>query len=101
MGGAPACRRQFPIQNAFALTVHKTQGLTLPSVCLELDETIFACGQAYVAISRTKNWNDISISSFRPDVFKVDPSVVKEYERLQAIANACDIFSWKPINRLE
>ncbi len=28
----PASRHQFPIQNAFALTVHKTQGLTLPDV---------------------------------------------------------------------
>ena len=71
VSGARACRRQFPLQNAFALTVHKTQGLTLPTVCLELDETIFACCQAYIAISRAKSWDDIAISSFRSDAFKI------------------------------
>ena len=65
--GVNASRYQYPIQNAFALTIHKAQGLTLPSVCLELDETIFAPGQAYVAIGRTKRLSDISISSFHPE----------------------------------
>ncbi len=47
-----AKRIQFPLQNAFALTVHKTQGLTLPHITLSLDESIFAKGQAYVAMSQ-------------------------------------------------
>src|SRR5262249_52603775 len=51
------CRRtQFPLQNCFALTVHKTQGLTLLRVCLALDGNIFSPGQAYVALSRCKTW---------------------------------------------
>ncbi len=45
--GMPAKRIQFPLQNAFALTVHKTQSITLPHSTLSLDESIFACGQAY------------------------------------------------------
>jgi len=44
-------RHQFPLQNAFALTVHKTQSLTLPEVSLNLDQQIFSAGQAYVALS--------------------------------------------------
>jgi hypothetical protein len=72
IGGAPACRWQFPIQNAFALTVHKTQGLTLPSVCLELDETIFAYGQAYIAIIRGGH-------RYILDSFRVDRNVTTEY----------------------
>ncbi|CAG8735782.1 21279_t:CDS:2 [Cetraspora pellucida] len=47
----PASYTQFPIQNAFALTVHKTQGLTLPDVSLNLNDQIFAPGQAYIALS--------------------------------------------------
>src|SRR6266511_1319785 len=37
LNGLPASRTQFPLQNAFALTVHKTQGLTLPDVSICLD----------------------------------------------------------------
>src|SRR6266542_5038752 len=50
--GAPAQRTQFLLQNAFALTVHKTQGLTLPHATVSLDEQMFAVGQGYVAMSQ-------------------------------------------------
>ena len=50
--GKSASRQQFPLQNAFALTVHKTQGLTLPHITLNVDENMFAEGQVYVAMSR-------------------------------------------------
>src|SRR6266540_4063394 len=46
-----AKRIQFPLQNAFALTVHKTQSLILSHITLSLDKSIFAKGQAYVAMS--------------------------------------------------
>ena len=47
------CRHtQFPLQNCFALTVHKTQGLTLPKVCLILDGNIVFLDQAYIILSR-------------------------------------------------
>ena len=49
--GKPSSRCQFPLQIAFALTVHKTQGLTLPEVSLCLDQEIFSTGQAYVSLS--------------------------------------------------
>jgi len=90
--GSSAIRHQFPMQNAFALTVHKTQGLTLPATCLELDETMFACGQAYVAISRAKRWEDITVSSFTPDAFRVDKNVVSEYNRLRQISESTNIY---------
>ena len=47
-GGQRASRTQFPLQNSFALTVHKTQGITLPRVSLALDSSIFSAGQAYI-----------------------------------------------------
>src|SRR6185295_9569719 len=52
INGVCASRQQFPLQNAFVLTVHKTQGLTLPHATVSIDENMFAPGQVYVAMRR-------------------------------------------------
>jgi ATP-dependent exoDNAse (exonuclease V) alpha subunit len=59
-GGQQALRTQFPLQNSFSLTVHKTQSLTIPFVSLDLAE-LFTSGQAYTAISRCPKWDQIQI----------------------------------------
>ncbi|CAG8847218.1 23980_t:CDS:1, partial [Gigaspora margarita] len=56
INGILASRTQFPIQNAFALTIHKTQELTLPDVLLNLDDQIFVPGQAYIVLSHCTKW---------------------------------------------
>jgi ATP-dependent exoDNAse (exonuclease V) alpha subunit len=56
MNGVPAQRTQFPLQNAFELTVHKTQGLTLPHTTISLDEQMFTNDKTYVAMSHAKSW---------------------------------------------
>src|SRR6266511_2223913 len=79
----PASRHQFPIQNAFALTVHKTQGLTLPHVTILLDSQMFAIGQAYVAISYAKTWDSLTLTALDYNSIKTDEQIIKEYHRLQ------------------
>jgi len=78
-------RTQFPLQNSFALTIHKTQGLTLQKTTISLND-IFSPGQAYVAISRCPSWDNLSISTLHKTAFTTDLNVIREYERLQHIA---------------
>ena len=75
----PACRIhfQFPLHNAFALTAHKTQAITLPETSLYLNNQMFAPGQAYVAISICQSWEDIQILSLTANAFLVDERVKK------------------------
>jgi ATP-dependent DNA helicase PIF1 len=80
-------RCQLPLQNAFALTIHKVQGLSMPTITVTLDEGIFSNGQAYTAINRARKLEDVHISSLNWAAFKVDQAVVKEYERLQELSN--------------
>lgn len=57
-----ASRTQIPLTLAFALTVHKAQGMTLPKVCFAWNNT-FDNGQIYVALSRVRQLNDVYIIS--------------------------------------
>ena len=45
---------QFPVKLAYAFTVHKSQGQTYEQIYFDLESPIFASGQLYVALSRTK-----------------------------------------------
>ena len=93
VGRAKACRTQFPLQNLFALTIYKTQGLTLQKITVSLDHHIFSPGQAYVAISRCPTWENLNISALDRSAFITDSNVVKEYERLQRVAQQLSITS--------
>ena len=84
--GQQASRTQFPLQNSFSLTVHKTQSVTLPTISIDLSQ-LFAPGQAYTAISRCPKWNHIQIMNLSKDSFIVDSNVIKEYSRLKRIAS--------------
>jgi len=78
--------RQFPIALGWAITIHKSQGMTLDSVRIDLGNGAFCTGQTYVALSRCRTLEGISLD--RPismkDV-KADETILEFYDALQPL----------------
>ena len=63
-------RKQFPVTVAFALTINKSQGQTIPNVGIYLPESVFSHGQLYVALSRGKSFANTKVLSLENDEVK-------------------------------
>lgn len=72
---------QIPLKLAWASTIHKSQGNTLDQVHIDLGAGCFATGQLYVALSRCRTLNGITLSrKITVDDVQVDHSIVSFYE---------------------
>jgi hypothetical protein len=68
---------QFPIRLAWAITVHKSQGLTFEKVIADLEKA-FSAGQVYVALSRCTSFNGLVLKTkLHSHAIKTDPRVIE------------------------
>lgn len=69
--------KQFPLRLAWALTIHKAQGLTLDKVYVDLGRGTFAHGQTYVALSRCRTLAGLALARpLTPYDIKFDPTAL-------------------------
>ena len=70
-GATALSRTQFPLMEAFAVTIHKAQGMTVDRAVLDISQPDFALGMSYVAVSRVRSLGGIMFeASFDLDRFK-------------------------------
>lgn len=74
---------QFPLKAAWAITIHKSQGLTFDKVIIDLGFGAFTAGQTYVALSRCRSLEGIILRrELRDEDIMVDEKVTAFYEGL-------------------
>ena len=74
--------KQIPLILAWAITIHKAQGLTLETAMIDVGKNIFECGQTYVALSRLVSLEGLYLIAFDPNKIKLFKKVIEFYNNL-------------------
>lgn len=84
---------QLPLRLAWAITVHKSQGISLDEAVIDLSR-VFEYGQGYVALSRVRRLSGIHLLGWNEKAFQVDPEVLERDKELHVDStNAERLFS--------
>lgn len=77
-GNTLARRRQVPLRLAYAITIHKSQGMQMRHVDIST-AGVFECGQLYVALSRATDLEGVYLQRFEPEKARAHPRVLAFY----------------------
>ncbi|MFA6392975.1 MAG: AAA family ATPase [Candidatus Paceibacterota bacterium] len=81
-GKVKASLTQLPLRLAWAITIHKSQGMSLDNALIDLRST-FTYGMGYVALSRVRTLSGICLIGFTKESLLVDPKVLMHDQDLQ------------------
>ena len=88
-GKTLASYSQVPLRLAWAITVHKSQGMTLEAAEIDLSKT-FETGQGYVALSRLKELENLRLIGINEMALKVDALAFKADKRFRELSEQSD-----------
>ena len=74
--------KQMPLIYAWAITIHKSQGVSLDMAQIDVGTNIFESGQTYVALSRVKSFNGLYLTDLNPQKIRVEKKVQEFYTSL-------------------
>jgi hypothetical protein len=80
---------QVPLRLAWAITVHKSQGMSLDAAEIDL-RNAFTYGQGYVALSRVRSLQGMKVLGLNAHALLVDPRVVEQDERFREESNEAE-----------
>lgn len=72
---------QLPLIYAWAITIHKSQGLTIEKAYVDVGNNIFEAGQTYVALSRIVSIEGLFLKNFVPSKIKINRKVHNYYDK--------------------
>ena len=78
-------RKQFPLILAYAVTIHKCQGLSLDCAIVDLSREVFCAVMTYVALSRVRSLNGLHLINFDPASIIVSSTCLEEVNRLRSL----------------
>lgn len=75
-----ASRQQFPLKLAYALTIHKSQGLSIDYLHVDV-KGAFCHGQVYVALSRATSFDNLRVTNFQKGSITTSKKVCDYYKK--------------------
>lgn len=99
-GKVRASIEQVPLRLAWAITVHKSQGMSLDAAEIDLSRA-FVYGQGYVALSRVRTLQGLKLSGMNPNALSVDPRVIEADQRFREDSQSAEnVFNDLPANEI-